>query len=105
MTSSAFTGVPVAVTGGAHGIGRAIAEHFARAGARVAIGDLDVEAAQKLAAEIGGGAIGVALDVTDGDRVRRVSGCRRGEPWPARGDDQQRRDRLDGARFTRSRTR
>ncbi len=54
------------MTGGAHGIGRAIAQHFARAGARVAIGDLDVTAAQALAAEIGGGAIGVALDVTDG---------------------------------------
>jgi NAD(P)-dependent dehydrogenase (short-subunit alcohol dehydrogenase family) len=57
----------VAVTGGAHGIGRAIAEHFARAGALVAIGDLDAEAAQSLAAQIGGGAIGAALDVTDRD--------------------------------------
>jgi NAD(P)-dependent dehydrogenase (short-subunit alcohol dehydrogenase family) len=62
-----FAGVPVAVTGGAHGIGRAIAQHFARAGARVAIGDIDGDAAQKLAGEIGGGAIGVPLDVTDRD--------------------------------------
>jgi NAD(P)-dependent dehydrogenase (short-subunit alcohol dehydrogenase family) len=58
--------MPVAVTGGAHGIGRAIAEHFARAGAAVAIGDLDGEEAGKVASEIGGGAIGVALDVADG---------------------------------------
>ena len=65
MTS--LSGITVAVTGGAHGIGRATAEHFARAGARVAIGDLDAEAAESLAAEIGGGAIGVALDVTDRD--------------------------------------
>lgn len=65
MTTTSLTDTPVAVTGGAHGIGRAIAQHFARAGARVAIGDLDVTAAQALAAEIGGGAIGVALDVTD----------------------------------------
>jgi NAD(P)-dependent dehydrogenase (short-subunit alcohol dehydrogenase family) len=65
MTTTSLTGTPVAVTGGAHGIGRAIAQHFAAAGARVAIGDLDVTAAQALAAEIGGGAIGVALDVTD----------------------------------------
>jgi NAD(P)-dependent dehydrogenase (short-subunit alcohol dehydrogenase family) len=67
MTTTSLTNTPVAVTGGAHGIGRAIAQHFARAGARVAIGDLDVTAAQALAAEIGGGAIGVALDVTDGE--------------------------------------
>jgi NAD(P)-dependent dehydrogenase (short-subunit alcohol dehydrogenase family) len=59
--------VPVAVTGGAHGIGRAIAEHFAGAGAAVAIGDLDGEEAGKLASELGGGAIGVALDVADGE--------------------------------------
>ena len=60
-----FTNVPVAVTGGAHGIGRAIAQQFARAGARVAIGDLDGDAARDLAGETGGGAIGVPLDVTD----------------------------------------
>ncbi len=65
MTITSLHSVPVAVTGGAHGIGRAIAEHFARAGARVAVGDIDAEAAQTLAASIGGGAIGVALDVTD----------------------------------------
>jgi NAD(P)-dependent dehydrogenase (short-subunit alcohol dehydrogenase family) len=65
MTTTSLTDTPVVVTGGAHGIGRAIAQHFARAGARVAIGDLDVKAAQELATEIGGGAIGVALDVTD----------------------------------------
>jgi len=67
MTTTSLTGTSVAVTGGAHGIGRAIAQHFARAGARVAIGDLDVLAAQALATEIGGGAIGVALDVRDRD--------------------------------------
>ena len=65
MTNASLDSKAVAVTGGAHGIGRAIAEHFARAGARVAIGDLDAEAAQALATSIGGNAIGVALDVTD----------------------------------------
>jgi NAD(P)-dependent dehydrogenase (short-subunit alcohol dehydrogenase family) len=59
--------MPVAVTGGAQGIGRAIAEHFARAGARVAIGDLDEKAAQAAASEIGAGAIGLALDVRSPD--------------------------------------
>jgi NAD(P)-dependent dehydrogenase (short-subunit alcohol dehydrogenase family) len=67
MQNTSLSGVPVAVTGGANGIGRAIAEHFAHAGARVAIGDLDAEAARTLAASVGGDAIGVALDVTDRD--------------------------------------
>jgi NAD(P)-dependent dehydrogenase (short-subunit alcohol dehydrogenase family) len=65
MTNSPLESVSVAVTGAAHGIGRAIAGHFARAGARVAIGDIDAEAAKTVASEIGGGAIGMALDVTD----------------------------------------
>jgi NAD(P)-dependent dehydrogenase (short-subunit alcohol dehydrogenase family) len=62
-----FESVPVAITGGAHGIGRAIAQQFARAGARVAIGDLDGDAARAAAGELGEGAIGVGLDVTDRD--------------------------------------
>jgi NAD(P)-dependent dehydrogenase (short-subunit alcohol dehydrogenase family) len=67
MSSASLTEASVAVTGGAHGIGAAIAEQFARAGARVAIGDLDVEAARALAEKLGGGAIGVAVDVSDSD--------------------------------------
>jgi NAD(P)-dependent dehydrogenase (short-subunit alcohol dehydrogenase family) len=55
----------VAVTGGANGIGRAIAEHFARGGARVTIGDLDADAARAVASAIGGN--GSLLDVTDRD--------------------------------------
>jgi NAD(P)-dependent dehydrogenase (short-subunit alcohol dehydrogenase family) len=65
MTKKSVSNACVAVTGGAHGIGRAIATHFARAGARVAVGDLDVEAAKTLAGELGGDAIAVALDVSD----------------------------------------
>jgi 3-hydroxybutyrate dehydrogenase len=56
------------VTGAASGIGKAIAEHFARAGATVAIADLQLAAAEEVAAEIvaaGGKAVGVAMDVTD----------------------------------------
>jgi NAD(P)-dependent dehydrogenase (short-subunit alcohol dehydrogenase family) len=55
----------VAVTGGAHGIGAAVAEHFVRAGARVAIGDLDADAAQALASRLGAGATATSLDVSD----------------------------------------
>jgi short-subunit dehydrogenase len=56
-------GVSAAVTGGGHGIGRAIAVAFAQAGAKVAVGDVDAEAAEAVGREIGGA--GVRLDVSD----------------------------------------
>lgn len=55
----------VAITGGARGIGKAIAEALTAKGARVAIGDLDLELAERTASELGGEAFAVALDVTD----------------------------------------
>ena len=42
-------GAVVAITGGAHGIGRATAEQFAAAGATVCIGDIDLAAAEATA--------------------------------------------------------
>jgi meso-butanediol dehydrogenase / (S,S)-butanediol dehydrogenase / diacetyl reductase len=53
------------VTGGARGIGAAIARAFARHGVRVAVTDADLAAAQSLAAEIGDGAAAFAIDVRD----------------------------------------
>jgi NAD(P)-dependent dehydrogenase (short-subunit alcohol dehydrogenase family) len=61
----ALTGKVVAITGGARGIGKATATALVRKGARVAIGDLDLTLAEQTAAELGGGTIAVALDVTD----------------------------------------
>src|SRR5215208_8225288 len=53
------------VTGGGRGIGKAIALALAGEGARVAIGDVDPASAEAAAAELGGEAIGLPLDVTD----------------------------------------
>jgi NAD(P)-dependent dehydrogenase (short-subunit alcohol dehydrogenase family) len=53
------------VTGGASGIGAAIVDTFVAKGARVAVVDLDGDAAAKKAAEHGGHAAGFACDVTD----------------------------------------
>jgi 2-hydroxycyclohexanecarboxyl-CoA dehydrogenase len=59
------------VTGGAKGIGAAIATALAREGARVVIADTDAVAAARLAASIGGQA--VTLDVTDAAAVRAAA--------------------------------
>jgi 3-hydroxybutyrate dehydrogenase len=56
------------ITGAASGIGKAIALRFAREGARVAIADLNKEAADATAREIRAGkgvALGLTMDVTD----------------------------------------
>jgi NAD(P)-dependent dehydrogenase (short-subunit alcohol dehydrogenase family) len=63
------------VTGGASGIGRAVARRLAAEGAHVVIGDLDEAGAQKAAGEIaravgGGRALGVRMDVTSEASVR-----------------------------------
>src|SRR4029077_8560340 len=59
-----LTGQVAAITGGARGIGRAMAETFLREGMKVAIGDVDVAAAQATAQELGRGTVALELDVT-----------------------------------------
>lgn len=58
------------VTGGAKGIGAAIARRLATLGAAVVVADIDDAGARTLAADIGGHA--VALDVSDSARVAAV---------------------------------
>lgn len=67
MTERTIQGKIVAVTGGAQGIGRAIAEKFVHAGARVIIGDNNSATAETTAAALGSGTIALPLDVTDTD--------------------------------------
>ena len=60
------------VTGGGRGIGLAIVRAFVREGARVAVTDLDLGAAEAAAGEHGDRARAFRLDVTDGAETERV---------------------------------
>ncbi len=58
------------ITGGGSGIGAATAKAMANEGAEIALLERDEEAADRVAAEIGGHADGIACDVTDAKSVR-----------------------------------
>ncbi len=60
-----LSGKVVVITGGGRGIGAATARALVAQGAHVAIGDVDLETAERTAAELGGGTIARRLDVTD----------------------------------------
>lgn len=64
MTLSVF------ITGGASGIGAATARRIVKEGGHVALLDLNLEAAQALAAELGGHAIALEADIMNEDAVR-----------------------------------
>ncbi len=66
-----LAGQTAAITGAGRGIGRATAQALTRQGVRVAIGDLDLEAAQATARELGPTAVALSLDVTDRDSFER----------------------------------
>jgi short-subunit dehydrogenase len=53
------------VTGATGGVGKATAKALAREGVKVALADLDRAAVEAAAQEVGAGAIGMALDVSD----------------------------------------
>ncbi|MDE1919162.1 MAG: SDR family oxidoreductase [Patescibacteria group bacterium] len=65
-----LSGKSVIVTGGAMGIGFAIASRLAEAGAKVLVADKDAAAAEAAAAKIGGAAISV--DVSEGAQVEAM---------------------------------
>lgn len=60
-----LAGQTAAITGAARGIGKATAQALLRQGMKVAIGDLDLAAAQQTAAELGASAVALPLDVTE----------------------------------------
>jgi 3-oxoacyl-[acyl-carrier protein] reductase len=68
---SLLTGQTAVVTGGAQGLGFAIAQRFVAEGARVVLGDVNLEATESAATQLGGDDVAVAVrcDVTSGADV------------------------------------
>jgi NAD(P)-dependent dehydrogenase (short-subunit alcohol dehydrogenase family) len=70
-----FDGATAIVTGGASGIGRALAEELAKRGCEVVLADLQIGLAEEVASEIrisGGKAEAVKIDVTDFPAMQRL---------------------------------
>ncbi len=76
MTHPDLAGKAAIVTGAGAGIGLAIAQRLAAEGAKVLCADINGDSADAAAAEIGGGAIGHAVDVSDEQQViAMVAAC------------------------------
>ena len=72
MNTRELAGKVAIVTGGAGGIGRATAQLLVTEGASVVIGDVDADAGQDLAREIGAAAAFKQTDVSDADQVQAL---------------------------------
>jgi NAD(P)-dependent dehydrogenase (short-subunit alcohol dehydrogenase family) len=73
QADGAWAGKTVLITGGGGGLGRAIAQRYAAAGAAIAIADLLLPSAEAAATEIGRGSFAIASDVSKvGDCERMV---------------------------------
>ena len=64
-----LAGKSALITGAARGIGRGFAESYVAEGAMVAIADINLEAAEKTAAELGDAAYAVQIDVSNQDSI------------------------------------
>lgn len=73
MDPTRLQGKHVLITGGAQGMGAAVGEHFAEQGAKVCLGDVNLDGVRAVADRInaaGGEAIAVQLDVTSREQVQ-----------------------------------
>jgi NAD(P)-dependent dehydrogenase (short-subunit alcohol dehydrogenase family) len=71
--SDPYNGNAALIYGGGKGIGRAVAQEFGRRGARVAVADIDLDAATAAAALIGNGSIALKCDVLSEESVRQTA--------------------------------
>jgi NAD(P)-dependent dehydrogenase (short-subunit alcohol dehydrogenase family) len=71
IDASTLSGRAILVIGGASGIGRATAARLVACGARVVVGDIDLEGASRVAAKVGASA--VEVDVCDSESVRQAT--------------------------------
>lgn len=73
MNQYDLTGRVAVVTGGAQGIGFAVAERLAASGALVALWDLDADLAEESAIQLGRGTRAYGIDITDSNAVHDLA--------------------------------
>ena len=69
-----LNGQTAIVTGAATGIGEAIARRLSDAGATVVVADLNLEAAERVASQIGNGAFALHVDVAQDESIAKAVG-------------------------------
>lgn len=74
MGPGRFSGRSVVVTGGGSGFGRATASRFVAEGARVAVVDVDADAAHETAERLGGAALALHADVSSDADMAATAG-------------------------------
>ena len=79
MSGNVLAGKTAVITGGAQGLGFAIAERYVAEGARVVLGDLNLDATQEAVEKLGGADVAAAVkcDVVSADDIDAgmVEGC------------------------------
>jgi 3-oxoacyl-[acyl-carrier protein] reductase len=73
METRSFAGRVAVVSGGAQGIGKAVAARLAAGGARLALWDADGALARETAAGLGAGALAIETDVADWHRIEAAA--------------------------------